>query len=142
LSSRCAFPLAAVAVALLVEPSARGDGSSGARLAVEPASFDFGQVRPEKTLRKDLVLRNVGDEELAIAKVSTTCGCTVAGPYLARLAPGASTTLRISFTTPAAAGRTEQTVTLETNDSERPRIDVKVAATVVATRKPAGRPRD
>jgi len=125
---------------LALAPSGRADGPAGARLAVEPASFDFGPVRPEKTLQKELVLRNFGDAELVIKKVSTTCGCTVAGAYLKRVAPGASTTLRIAFTTPAAAGRTEQTVTLETSDPERPKVDVKVAATVVASRKPAGRP--
>jgi uncharacterized protein DUF1573 len=134
-TARYLFMLALVADA----PLARADGLQGARLAVEPPSFDFGNVRPEKTLQKELALRNLGDGVLLIKKVSTTCGCTVAGPYLKRVAPGASTTLRISFTTPAAAGRTEQTVTIETNDPEHPKAEVKVAATVVAPRKPAPR---
>jgi Protein of unknown function (DUF1573) len=129
----------ALALALLVAPSLRADGSAGARLAVEPAAFDFGKVRPEKTLLKELMLRNFGDAELVIKKVSTTCGCTVAGAYLTRVAPGASTTLRIAFTTPAVPGRTQQTVAIETNDPERPRVEVKVSATVVAPRKPATR---
>ena len=120
-------------------PLAGADGAAGPRLAVEPAAFDFGNVRAEKTLQKDLALRNFGDAELVIRKVSTTCGCTVAGGYRKRVAPGASTTLRISFTTPAAAGRTEQTVSIETNDPERPKVEIKVAATVVAARKPAAR---
>jgi Protein of unknown function (DUF1573) len=134
-----AWSLLAVALALLSAPSLRADGSAGARLAVEPASFDFGNVRPEKTLLKELILRNVGDVELVIKKVSTTCNCTVAGSYLERLAPGASTTLRIQFRTPPAAGRTEQTVTIESNDPVRPKVEVKVSATVVAPRKPASR---
>ena len=120
-------------------PLARADGVAVARLAVEPPSFDFGNVRPEKMLQKELVLRNFGDAFLVIKKVSTTCRCTVAGAYLKRVAPGASTTLRIAFTTPAAAGRTEQTVTIETNDPEHPKVDVKVAATVVASGKPEAR---
>jgi hypothetical protein len=118
---------------------AGADGGAGARLAVEPPSFDFGNVRPEKTLQKDLVLRNFGDAVLVIKKVATTCGCTVAGAYQKQVAPGGSTNVRIAFTTPAAAGRTEQTVSIETNDPARPRFDVKVAATVVAPRKPAPR---
>ena len=120
-------------------PLAGADDPPRGRLAVEPPAFDFGNVRPEKTLQKELRLRNFGDAELVIRKVSTTCGCTVAGAYRKRVAPGASTTLRISFTTPAAAGRTEQTVSIETNDPERPKVDVKVAATVVASRTPAPR---
>ena len=127
-------------VALVAGPSlAQADGAVGARLAVEPSSFDFGNVRPEKTLLKELALRNFGDAVLVINKVSTTCGCTVAGAYTKRVAPGASTVLRIAFTTPSVAGRTEQTVAIETNDPERPRVEVKVVATVVAARKPTTR---
>jgi hypothetical protein len=133
-----AAAVAALAL-LLLAPGARADGASGPRLAVEPASFDFGNVRPEKRLLKELMLRNFGDAVLEIKKVSTTCGCTVAGAYEARVAPGASTTLRIAFTTPPVAGRTEQTVTIESNDPERPKVDVKVGATVVAVKKPAPR---
>ena len=100
---------------------------------MEPASFDFGNVRPEKTLQKELVLRNVGDAELVIKKVSTTCNCTVAGAYLERLrAGGEHDACASQFTTPAAPGRTEQTVTIETNDPEHPKVEVKVKATVVA----------
>ncbi len=138
MNTRALAPLLA-ALALLDAPSLQADGSAGARLAVEPAAFDFGNVRPEKRLLKELILRNVGDAELVIKKVSTTCNCTVAGSYLERLPPGASTTLRIAFTTPPVAGRTQQTVTIETNDPERPKVEVKVSATVVAPRKPATR---
>ena len=111
---------------------AAADGPAGARLAVEPTGFDFGSVRAQKMLQKDLALHNFGDAELVITRVSTTCGCTVAGAYRSRVAPGGSTTLRISFKTPAAAGPTTQTVTIETNDRERPKVEVKVKATVVA----------
>lgn len=117
-------------------PVTPADGATGARVSVEPAAFDFGNVRGGRTLQKELTVRNVGDGDLEIRKVSTTCGCTVVGAYQKRVTPGDSTTLRIAFTTPAAAGRTEQTVAIETNDRERPRIEVKVSATVVATRKP------
>jgi uncharacterized protein DUF1573 len=115
---------------------ANADAPAGARIAVDPPSFDFGSVRAERLLQKDLALRNFGDAELVITKVSTTCGCTVAGGYRKRVPPGGSTTLRISFTTPAKAGPTAQTVTLQTNDPVRPRLDVMVKATVVAPAKP------
>ena len=45
-----ALPLV-VALALLNAPSLRADGSAGARLAVEPASFDCSQVHLEPLLR-------------------------------------------------------------------------------------------
>ena len=124
------------ALLLAAGPFAAADGAAGARLAVDPLNFDFGKVRAGRLLQKDIALRNFGDAELVIAKVSTSCGCTVAGGYRKRVAPGRSTTLRISFTTPAVAGPTAQTVTIETNDRERPKLDLRVTATVVAAGSP------
>jgi hypothetical protein len=128
---------ALLAAAVLTAACSGGASSAdGARLSAVPSAFDFGNVLPERTLQRDIVLRNVGDAELVIKEVSTTCDCTVVGSYAKKLAPGASTSLRVEFTTPARAGRSEQTVTIESNDAERPIADVKVSATVVAPRKP------
>ena len=45
-----------------------------------PSSFDFGNgAAREKTLHKEFTIRNLGDADLVIENVSTTCGCTVAG---------------------------------------------------------------
>ena len=118
-------------------PLAGADGPAGARLAVEPPSFDFGNVLPEKTLQRDVVLRNVGSAELVIKDVRTACNCTVVGGYAKKLAPGASTSLRIELTTPALAGPLAQTVTIETNDPDEPTVEVEVKATVIAPGKPA-----
>lgn len=114
-----------------------GGVSAGPRLSASPTAFDFGNVLPQKVLHRDVALRNVGDAELVIASVFTTCDCTVVGDYATRLAPGGATSLRIQLTTPAREGRTEQRVAIETNDPERPRVEVTVAATVVAPPKPA-----
>ena len=129
---------AAVVAALLSLPACAGSGAgaAGARLSASPEAFDFGNVLPEKTLERDITLRNVGDAELVVKNVSTTCNCTVVdGSYAAKLAPGASSSMRVRITTPAYEGRTEQTVSIDTNDSERPRVEVKVSATVIATQK-------
>mgnify|MGYP001209460122 FL=1 len=112
--------------------SRQAGGTTGARLSAEPASFDFGKVVAAKRLHRDIVLRNVGDAELVIKGVSTTCNCTVVGDYAQKLAPGASTSMRIQLTTPETVGPTEQKVAIESNDSERPRVEIIVAATVVA----------
>jgi hypothetical protein len=128
---------AVLAAAVLAAACTGGaGGASGARLAAAPASFDFGSVLPGRTLQRDIVLRNVGDADLVVKDVYTTCECTVVGSYAKRLAPGASTSLRVELTTPGAAGRTVQTVTIESNDPERPKTEVQVSATVVAAGKP------
>jgi hypothetical protein len=128
------LPRRALLLAALLAAACAGSAgkAGGARLSAEPSSFDFGSVLAGKTLQRDIVLRNVGGAELLIHDVSTTCDCTVVGSYANRLAPGTSTSLRIQLTTPPVAGRTEQRVAIETNDPDRPRVEIEVAATVVA----------
>jgi len=129
-----------LAAALLAAACTGGaDGAGSPRLSAMPSSFDFGNVLPEKTLQRDVVLRNVGRAELVIKDVRTTCHCTVVGGYAKKLATGASTSLRIELTTPALAGPLAQTVTIETNDPDQPKVEVEVKATVIAPGKPAPR---
>ena len=105
------------------------------------SSFLPGSARPGRTLDKDVTVRNHGDADLVIAKVDTTCNCTVVGAYATRIAPGSGTTLRVSLTTPQTPGRTEQAVRIESNDPDQPLAYVDVTATVVAEKTAAGRSR-
>jgi hypothetical protein len=97
---------------------------------VEPASFDFGRALPEKTLRKEFTLRNLGDRELVIESVSTTCGCTAAIAGEKRLAPGRSTPLTVTLETRRYSGRVERKVLVRSNDPKTPLLEVKLGATV------------
>jgi hypothetical protein len=128
--------LAAAVFAAACAGNRGGEVASGARLSAEPSSFDFGTVLPGKVLHRDIVLRNVGGAELTITDVKTTCDCTVVGGYATTLAPGASTSLRVRLTTPAAAGRTDQAIAILSNDPERPRVEIQVTATVVPAPAP------
>jgi Protein of unknown function (DUF1573) len=117
------------------------DGGAAApppRAVLEPPGFDFGRLRPGRRVEKDLVLRNNGGRDLDVLAVSTTCGCTVVSGYAKSVPPGGRTVLRVAFTAPAQAGRTVKSVLVKTNDPERPAVEVKLAAEVVAE-KPAGK---
>jgi len=100
------------------------------RIRVEPASFDFGNALPGKTLRKEFTLRNFGDAALLIESVSTTCGCTAALPDERRVEPGGSTPLRVTFQTRRYSGKVERRVLVRSNDPETPLFEVRLRATV------------
>lgn len=104
--------------------------ASGPRIRVEPQSFDFGAALQARTLRKEFTLHNSGDAELTIEGVSTTCGCTAALVGQQRLAPGASTTLRVTLETRSHQGKLERQVLVRSNDATTPLLTVKVQATV------------
>jgi hypothetical protein len=103
----------------------------GPRIVVEPASFDFGQALQNKTLTKDFVLRNLGDESLRIEEVRTTCGCTAALPSERVVSPGGQTRLRVELQTRTAEGRLERSVNIRSNDPTRNVLEVKLKVAVV-----------
>jgi Protein of unknown function (DUF1573) len=103
----------------------------GPRIAVAPASFDFGRVLQNKTLRKAFEVTNTGDRDLAIEGVSTTCGCTVTEEIDGPIAPGESAPLRVQFQTRSYLGRVERKVLIRSNDPRHPRTEVTLSATIV-----------
>jgi hypothetical protein len=121
-----------IAAALLLAVLDGGAAAAPPRLAVEPTAFDFGRVRAGRRVDKELVLRNHGGRELQIASIATTCGCTVVSDHAKTVPAGGRTVLRVAFTAPSKAGRTVKSVLVKTNDPERPTVEVKLSAEVVA----------
>lgn len=128
--------LLACAVAAFGPGLAAEDEAKAPSIRVEPEGFDFGKALPEKTLRKEFVLRNFGDAELVVENVSTTCGCTAALASDKRVPPGGSTQLLVTFETRSYAGKVERQVLVRSNDPKTPLLTVKVSATVEASAKP------
>jgi len=126
--------LAVLAAATLLAPAAGAEDKAppAPRIRVEPESFDFGKTLPGKVLRKELAIRNFGDATLVIEGVSTTCGCTAALTAESRVAPGGSTSLRITFETRSYSGRVERQVLVRSNDPKMPVLEVRLSATVEA----------
>lgn len=112
--------------------AASAEEAAGPRIRVEPTTFDFGRVLPQRTLRKEFRLRNLGDETLVIERISRSCRCTEAVADVLSLDPGASTPLRVKLETRNASGRIEARVLLSSNDPETPLLEILLRATVVA----------
>jgi hypothetical protein len=124
--------VAALAALLFAAGAWAADDVEAPRIRVEPESFDFGNVLPGKTLRKEFTIRNFGNGPLEIENVSTTCGCTAALAGTKRVEPGGSTPLRVTFQTRRFSGKVERRVLVRSNDPETPLFEVKVSATVAA----------
>jgi hypothetical protein len=119
---------------------APADGRRGPRIVVEPASFDFGEALQYKTLNKEFVVRNLGDEPLRLEDVKTSCGCTAALPNDRVVPPGGQTRLRVSLDTRSGEGRVERTIVIRSNDPRHELSEVKLVVTVVAGTEPTSRP--
>lgn len=133
----------ALAVALLAPsaqapapaPTPESTPTRAPRIAVEPATFDFGKVRQERTLTKQFSIRNFGSADLAVENVSTTCGCTAALMDDKVVKPGGSATLRVTFETRNYSGQVVRSVLVKSNDPQRQTVELKLEATVTPETK-------
>jgi len=126
---RALLGLAAAAV-LAAAPLRALRAEEGPRLRVEPPAFDFGRALPDRTLRKEFTLTNLGDRDLVIEGVSTTCGCTAAVAGEKTVAPGRSTPLAVTLQTRDYRGRVERRVLVRSNDGKTPLAEIVVSVTV------------
>jgi len=118
-------------------PPASPSPVAAPRLVVEPASFDFGTLKPGGIVQRQFVLDNVGRADLVIESIVSSCNCAAVLDDETRrtLKPGARTTMRIRLTVPAEAGRIQKSVLIKSNDPARRTFEVKVEALVAGPRE-------
>jgi uncharacterized membrane protein len=127
---RLALALLGAGVPLACAPSPAPDAAP--RLVVDPASFDFGDVRAGSEPTRRFRLRNAGSAPLKIEGVSSSCDCLVSRPDMDTIPAGGSTELRVTLSVSEEAGPLLRTVTVRTNDPARPEQTIEVRATVVS----------
>ena len=110
--------------------------SPAPKISVEPQSFDFGNALPEKTLEKQFRIRNFGDADLVIDRITTTCGCTAGllDDDSKVLKPGTSGQLRVRLQTRDYSGKVVRSVMVHSNDPAQELLEVKVEANVQAAK--------
>jgi hypothetical protein len=122
--------LLSLALPAAAQDAAAKANAAAPRIAVEPASFDFGKAQQEKTLEKEFRIRTLGAADLVIAEVVTTCGCTVADGYSKVVKPGSSTPLRVKLETRNTFGKLARSVLVKSNDPSGRPLEIKVEAQV------------
>jgi hypothetical protein len=106
-------------------------GTPRPAIFVEPPSYDFGTI-PQEVVTHAFTVRNKGDKDLVIGKITTSCGCTTAKIDKERIRPGETATLEVTFDPIVhdTKGKTTRTVYLQTNDPKYPVKNVKIRAFV------------
>ncbi len=121
---------AIVPVALLVLAFGALAQARKPRAVFESASHDFGKVRQGDVLSHEFVFMNDGAAPLVIDKVETTCGCTAALVSDKIIAPGKKGKIKATFDTRGYSGRLTRYLYLVSNDGEKPRREISLAADI------------
>lgn len=99
-------------------------------MAFDELVYDFGIAGPGDRITHILKFTNVGSEPLQITRVSTSCGCTAALLSKKEIFPGGSGEIRATFKTKRFEGNQETTITVYSNDPDRPEIDLMIRGTI------------
>ncbi|HVZ41430.1 MAG TPA: DUF1573 domain-containing protein [Candidatus Kapabacteria bacterium] len=122
--------LAAVGCNGMKSPSTAGASGKPKIMIVGGDSVSWGRVSPG-TLQRELKIVNVGGDTLRISDVHPSCGCTTAPLDRKNLGPGDTGVVKISLDALNRKGDLHKSISITTNDSARPRIDVPLTAFVV-----------
>ncbi len=103
-------------------------GSGTPRIDVSPVSRDFGEVAAEAVMTAGFQISNTGDAELEIYRISSSCGCTYVDTQTLSLAPGGTTTLKVTVDHELmpTEGEFFHVVFLATNDPEESEITLEL----------------
>ena len=122
--------------AALLPDAPAASPAAAPRIVVEPASFDFGTIKPAHVVEKEFVLRNNGRADLRIDSIVSSCHCAaILADTKLLVKPGSSTTFRVRLTAPEPSGRLQRSVLVKSNDPGQPALEVKIEALVVAPRR-------
>ena len=108
--------------------------ASGPRIAVDTADFSFGRLPNDRAVEHVFKVSNAGDKPLVITRVQTSCGCTAAMMESSVIDPGKSGRLRVQFNPKGQKQVVSRTVTVHSNDTVQPALQLRISAEVV----PAG----
>ena len=81
---------------------------------------DFGSVIEGELQVHVFIFKNVGDADLEITDIKTSCGCTAAIPSAKTLRPGEEAEMKVEFDTKDRSGRVSRTIQVVTNEKDVP----------------------
>jgi len=94
-------------------------------LIVTPMSVDVGVVPGGNPTIVNVTLANEGDAPLNLLSIVASAGCQVIGDFKDAIAAGRNVVIPVQVT-PRAKGVIQESIAFETNDPERPNVEVRI----------------
>ncbi|HET9569847.1 MAG TPA: DUF1573 domain-containing protein [Bacteroidales bacterium] len=109
-----------IALLMLV---ATGSALAGPTISFPTKTHDFGTINEEDgTATYEFAFTNKGDAPLIILKAIASCGCTTPVYTKEPIAPGGSSTIRVTYNTLGRPNAFHKTITVYTNDPSAPNV--------------------
>ena len=110
------------------------------QLELEFTKYDFGDVVNGEIVEQEVIVKNIGGEDLYISHVLTTCGCTTASLEPRVIPSGGEANLQVAFDSgahgPYLEGEVIRRVILVTNDPDQYEATVDFSANILLPEAP------
>lgn len=100
------------------------------RIHVVDTTVDFGEIPSGERRKHTFLVNNTGNATLDIRDVRTSCGCTTAGQWDRSIPPGGTGLIPIQFDTQSFTGPIQRTITVTSNDPEKPNLTLHLKAQI------------
>jgi hypothetical protein len=123
-----------LSLVLVIAVGCTNTASSPGQIELNASEFDFGTIPNIGPVSETFQVRNVGQGELEITGVSTSCGCTTAEINKRSLPPGEAADLKVTYDPQAhdgATGEFMRLVYVRSNDPDIPEARLTIRVKVV-----------
>jgi Protein of unknown function (DUF1573) len=97
----------------------------------ESEVFHFGTMNVDTKKSHTFIIKNNGTAPLVLTKGHTSCKCTLSELNAGEVAPGKTAEVNLEWHPPGATEEFEQSAEIQTNDPQRPRIQLIVRGRVL-----------
>ena len=105
------------------------------QISITENNLNLGEVVNGEVVTHEITVQNVGQADLVIASVTTSCGCTQATLEPMTISPGKSGTLHIEFDSgahgPELTGVLIRQIFVASNDPQQPEMVVELEANIL-----------
>ena len=108
-------------------PSANPNvGAEPAKIFAAKPIHDFGEKWIGPALEHTYIIQNTGKSTLEISSVRPSCGCTVAGKFPKKIAPGEKGEFPFKIQSKKLRGKYEKSIKIYSNDPDTPELQLKL----------------
>ncbi|MCB9234971.1 MAG: DUF1573 domain-containing protein [Bacteroidia bacterium] len=101
------------------------------KIEFDVTSVDGGKIIEGEKFVYDFKFRNTGKSPLEINSAKASCGCTATAPKDEKVEPGQESYITATFDSHGRLGKQSKTVTVKSNDLNKPNVTLKFTVEVV-----------
>jgi len=116
--------------AFLIFYNIQNKSSRPPTISFSEEEWDFGKIKEDERPVHIFTIKNIGQEELIISRVRSSCGCAATMLSSDNIQPGKSAELKVTFNPTGYNGMVKKDIYIESNDPQLPKAKITITTDV------------